>query len=338
MQLIINQRKKIVKELENSGKKLIYIAWASASGKSYFAKKLWEWLEENGKKVLKISSDDYYSDQTNLQYLLYGTFDHPNLIEYDLLQKNLNEYFEKWSTKIPVYSFKESRRIDYKKISWTYDYIIVEGLYTIEKLNNKNNPLKIFVDSHTEELIFRRIIRDQTRFRDTIESIIGMIGKVFPMWTLYGTPQKKAADLIIHNDYEIMAKEGEKISFKLLNKKPSPKWKLTKKLYIYDFIYNDENDDNGIIYVSEVYEKKWWLLKHIIITKSKKDDAQQKKYKRIIVPLYKAGSLTMIHSLLQNGGLKLIDKNHKEEYSYETKEGEKTHYKKSRGKRYIIEQ
>jgi len=327
---------KIIEQVYNANTKLIYVAWASASWKSYFAKILAQKLTKKWKKVLEISSDDYYSDQTNLQFLLYGTFDHPNLIEYDLLQKNINEYFSKWNTKIPVYSFKESRRIDYKKVSEKYDYIIVEGLYTIEKLNNKNNPFKIFVHSNTEELIFRRIIRDQTRFKDTIESIIGMIGKVFPMRTLYGKPQQKKADLVIHNNYQIMQKEWKPISFKLLKQKPKPKWTLTKKLYIYDFIYNDDSDQNGVIYVSEVYEKKWWLLKHIIITKSRIDDPKQKSYQRIIIPLYKAWSLTMIHSLLQNGGLKLIWKNHKEEYTYETKNGKQTHYKKSRNKRYII--
>jgi len=336
MQLLINQEKEIINTITKSKKNLIYVAWASASGKSYFAHELANALKKKKYKVLEISSDDYYSDQTSLQFLLYGTFDHPNLIEYDLLQKNIDEYFKTWKTKIPIYSFKESRRIGYKPVAEKYDYIIVEGLYTIEKLNKKNNPFTIFVDSDKEELIFRRIIRDQERFKDTIESIISSISKVFPMRVLFGEPQKEKSELIIQNNYEILEKEWKKTTYTLLQKKPAKKDKPATKLYIDDFIYNDENNKNGIIYVSEVYEKKWWLLKYTTITKSK--NTKKEEYERIIVPLYKAWSLTMIHSLLQNGWLKLVGKEHKEEHIYEDKKWQKTHYKKSKNKRYLIKQ
>jgi uridine kinase len=76
--------------------------------------------------VLNISSDDYYTDQTGLKFLLYGTFDHPNLIQYDLLQKNLDEYFTKGHTTLPKYSFVERRRVSLDSIAEDYDYVLVE--------------------------------------------------------------------------------------------------------------------------------------------------------------------------------------------------------------------
>ncbi|NOZ45062.1 MAG: hypothetical protein GXP45_08215 [bacterium] len=108
---------------------------------------------------------------------------------------------------MPQYSFIESRRIGYQQIQKKYDYIIVEGLYTINQLKNTHHPFKIFVDTDTEELIFRRIIRDQKRVRESIEEIIGMMGKVFPMRTLYGENQKTQANIIVKNNYQIMKKE-----------------------------------------------------------------------------------------------------------------------------------
>lgn len=124
--LTINQLSAINALLQESGKKLIYIAGASASGKSYFAKKLKESLEKSGKKVLSISSDDYYSDLTSIKYLLYGTFDHPNLIDYHLLQKNLDEYMTTGQTNIPKYSFVEKRRVSHEAVNGSADFVIVE--------------------------------------------------------------------------------------------------------------------------------------------------------------------------------------------------------------------
>jgi len=331
----IKDIKKVIKEIEKSKTKLIYVAGASASWKSYFAKKLAEWLKKRKKKILEISSDDYYTNETNLQFMLYGTFDHPSLIEYDLLQKNIDEYFKTKKTKLPKYSFKERRRISYKEIKWNYDYIIVEWLYTINKLKNKNNPFKIFVHSPTEELIFRRIIRDQNRVKESLDTIIAMIGKVFPMWRLYWEPQIEQSNIIINNDYKIMEIEWKEYQFKEIKKIPNNIGKLEKKEYIKDFMYNDANDKNWIIYVSEVYKEKKWLLDHIIITKSKLNDFKKNNYSRIVINLYRPWSLTMLHTMLQTAWLKLIWENEKVEEIYK-KNNKETKIKKSRRKIYIV--
>lgn len=335
-ELNIADIKSCIQEIKNSKSKLIYVAWASASGKSYFAKKLAEQLRKQKKKVLEISSDDYYSNETNLQFMLYGTFDHPALIDYDLLQKNLNQYFKTGKTQLPKYSFVERRRIAYEEITKKYDYIIAEGLYTISQLSNKNNPFKIYVYSDTEELIFRRIVRDQTRVKESTDAIISMIGKVFPMRKLFGATQVEKSDLNIYNDYQIMSKDGKEYIFQELKKKPAKLGKAIKTEYIYDYIYNDQNNENGVIYVSEVYEKKWGLIDHVIVTQSKKEDYKEESYKRIVIKLYRPWSLTMMHTLLQNAGLDLIGTNKKIEYTYQDTKWKITKLKKSRNKWYLV--
>jgi uridine kinase len=84
-----NELTTITQEIINHNNQLIYLAGASASGKSYIGEELVKQLTESGKKVLLISSDSYYSDSSNLKYMLYGTFDHPKLIDYDLLQSDI---------------------------------------------------------------------------------------------------------------------------------------------------------------------------------------------------------------------------------------------------------
>ena len=189
--------------------------------------------------MLNISSDDYYTDQTGLKFLLYGTFDHPNLIQYDLLQKNLDEYFIKGHTKLPKYSFVERRRIDLERIAGDYDFVLVEGLYTISQLSNRYDPFKIFVDSHIEELIFRRLIRDQERTREGIEMIVSMLGKVFPMWKLYGQLQRDKSHIVIDNDFSVMTKAGHDEQYVRTDKKRSEFGTLYKREYIRDFLYDD---------------------------------------------------------------------------------------------------
>lgn len=117
---------KIIQEVEKDKRKLIIVAGASASGKSYFAEQLKKGLEEQGKKVLSVSSDSYYVDNTRLKHTIYGTFDHPKLIRYDELQKDILRYMQKQEINIPQYSFVESSRTGYTEFKGDVDYIIVE--------------------------------------------------------------------------------------------------------------------------------------------------------------------------------------------------------------------
>lgn len=83
----------IVNHIISNNHQLIYFAGPSASGKSFIAQQLVEQLQQQGKKVLLISSDSYYSNESQLKYVLYGTFDHPKLIDYNILEQDLHSYF-----------------------------------------------------------------------------------------------------------------------------------------------------------------------------------------------------------------------------------------------------
>lgn len=295
----INRVDAVIDAIQKKWSKLIYVAGASASGKTYFNKSLWLALEKMWHKVLNISSDDYYTDQTWLQFLLYGTFDHPNMIQYDVLQKNIDEYFVTGKTTLPKYSFIERRRVSLERVQEDYDYVLVEWLYTISQLADTNDPFKIFVDSHIEELIFRRLLRDQERTKEGIDMIVSMLGKVFPMWTLYGQPQRDAADIIVDNDFSVMEKAGMLEEYIATTADESSFGELYKKEYIKDFIYDDSYEGNGCIVVSEVYRWENELLDSVIISKRQIDDIKKDSFRTIAIRLYQPGSLTEVHTLLQ---------------------------------------
>jgi hypothetical protein len=79
------------------------------------------------------------------------------------------------------------------------------------------------------------------------------MSNVFPMRTLFGQPQLQKADCVIINDYKVIEKEGLSSVWKPIDKNAIPKEGLDKTYYMIDYIYNDSNDDNGKIIISEVY-------------------------------------------------------------------------------------
>lgn len=310
----INDIDLAIKKIESIGKKLIMIAGASASGKSYFAKKLAEELRKNNKTVRELSSDDYYSNTTGLKYILYGTFDHPNMIEYNKLEKNLEEYLKTGQTNKPVYSFMEKRTTHYEPIKGDFDYIIVEWIYTIEKMANNFDCTKMFVYSAQEELIFRRIIRDQERVAEPAYMIVENLGKAFPMRKIYGEPQVNKADMIVNNDYQILEKKWRRCTYHQTQKTKKELGKAIDKRYITDFIYSDNDTTNGDIILSEVYKEKDWLLDHVIITKVKQDN--QNEQHTIDLKLYQPGVLIQLHTLMQTAWLTMKQSWEKIEATY----------------------
>jgi len=312
LQYTFDDIRKITTNIINNNNRLVYLAGASASGKSFIWEELVKQLTETGKKVLLISSDSYYSNESNLKYMLYGTFDHPKLIDYNILQSDIEWYFTTGKIHIPSYSFIEKRRTHLTKIDDHFDIVIVEWLYTIDQLNdtiilNDQETIiaqKIFVHADSEEVIFRRLLRDQSRVREPLHAIIGVMSNVFPMRTLFGQTQLQKADCIIINDYKVIEKEWISSVWKPIDKNSLPKEWLDKTYYMVDYIYNDSNNDNGKIIISEVYLNPKWLLDHVIIHKRTNDPrTDNTTYESISMTLYQPAISTELHTLLQLAGL-----------------------------------
>jgi len=114
---LYDQLATVVETILSSDKKIIYLAGATASGKSYIAKQITQQLIAQDKKVLIISVDHYYAPDSAVQAMIYGTYDHPNLIDHDLLNENLQQLLSTGTFEMPEYSFIEKTRVSYKTIT-----------------------------------------------------------------------------------------------------------------------------------------------------------------------------------------------------------------------------
>lgn len=260
---------KVLDLIHTSGKKVIYLAGASASGKSYIAEELAKRLEIGGKRVLTISSDNYYLSDTGIRSVLYGTFDHPSLIDYELLSTNIGEYLLTGAFMLPEYSFGESRRTGFRKVEGAYDIVLVEGLYTISQLPETYDPLRIFISASDEDLIIRRLLRDPARVGEPLHMVVAALNNVFPMRHLYGSQQHAASAITIHNDYDLLAKDGKIMFHEPLKDGVPAEWKLYNTEHLVEYRYDDTTDDtHGKLIITEHYEQKGGMLKSVGISKT----------------------------------------------------------------------
>ena len=91
-------------------------------------------------------------------------------------------YFQTGKFQLPVYSFSEKRTTHHITINEAYDIIIIEGLYTINSLptsfsvhDNDITAYNVLVRAPIEEIIFRRLIRDQARVKEPLNMLINCL-------------------------------------------------------------------------------------------------------------------------------------------------------------------
>jgi uridine kinase len=175
---------------------LILISGGSCSGKTTLAKLL---KKEYGSKAVLISTDNFYKGIGNM-HKRDGkmNFDHPDAIDFESLYDSAVLLLAGKSCQIPQYDFATHSRLDENITVEPADIIIIEGIFALycEKLR-KIAGLKVFVDCDKDDMIRRRIIRDQIeRGRTTKDIVAQMLDTVLPMYCEYVHPTKRFADMI----------------------------------------------------------------------------------------------------------------------------------------------
>lgn len=130
------------------------------------------------------------------------------------------------------------------------------------------------------------------------------MSNVFPMWKIFGATQEEQADCIITNDYSILNTEGRSSQWQQVQKEELPDTEAYNTLYTNDYIYDDSDEGDSKIIISEVYRDKDGLLDHVILQKRSSDPRkEQNDYESISMTLHKPGISTELHTLLQLAGL-----------------------------------
>jgi uridine kinase len=194
---------------------LIGIAGGTGSGKTSIAKKLCSNFKESD--ITLIEQDAYYKDLSHISLSKRElvNFDHPDSIDFLLMQKQIIGLINGIETNIPIYNFKTHTRKKNKRSIKAKRIIILEGILALfnDKIRNMMD-IKIYVDTPNDIRIIRRIKRDIEERKRTLSSIIKQYyDTVRPMHLQFVEPTKDYADIIIPKGSE------NKIAIDILNSK-----------------------------------------------------------------------------------------------------------------------
>lgn len=189
---------------------IIGIAGGTGSGKTTVVTQIIEELPKD--EVCVISQDSYYKDTSHLLFdeRTKINFDHPNSIDFELLEKHLNELKKGNAIEQPIYSFVEHNRTGKTITTHPRKVIIVEGILILTHPEVRALfDINIYVHADSDERLIRRLKRDLAeRGRDLKEVLNRYQTTLKPMHQQFIEPTKEYADIIIPtNRYNTVAVE-----------------------------------------------------------------------------------------------------------------------------------
>jgi uridine kinase len=156
-------------------------------------------------EVQVISQDSYYKDTSHLSFedRCKINFDHPNSIDFELLETHLKTLQKGEIINQPVYSFKTHNRTDETTVTKPKKVLIVEGILILSNTDLRSLfDIKIFVHADSDERLMRRLKRDiAERGRDLDEVLERYQTTLKPMHQQFIEPMKAFADIIIPNNH-----------------------------------------------------------------------------------------------------------------------------------------
>ena len=156
-------------------------------------------------EVEVISQDSYYKDTSHLSFeeRCKINFDHPQSIDFELLESHLKSLKNGNNINQPVYSFKTHNRTGETTVTKPKKVVIVEGILILSNTELRSLfDIKIFVHADSDERLMRRLKRDiAERGRDLDEVLERYQTTLKPMHQQFIEPMKAFADIIIPNNH-----------------------------------------------------------------------------------------------------------------------------------------
>ena len=179
---------------------LVAIVGGSGSGKSWLAEKL-----AFGRKVARLSLDDFYRDRSHLSPERRSAinFDNPAAIEWSLVERALRDCMAGKETRIPRYDFSSHSRLRRTRLLKPRPIVLLDGLWLLRRpVLRRLFDLRIFIDCPARIRLNRRLARDQGSRGRTADSIRRQFRKtVEPMHIRYVAPQARWADLVLRANW-----------------------------------------------------------------------------------------------------------------------------------------
>lgn len=178
---------------------IIGIAGGTGSGKTTVVNKIA--AQFSADQVAILSQDSYYKDNAHLtleeRRLL--NFDHPDSIEFSLLNKHLEQLKNGQPIDEPIYSYLTCTRSTETIKIQPKPVVIVEGILVLCNSSlRRMMDIKVFVDCDSDLRLSRVIQRDIVeRGRDVQETLKRYEETVRPSHLQFIEPTKRFADIIV---------------------------------------------------------------------------------------------------------------------------------------------
>ncbi|MFT5678564.1 MAG: uridine kinase [Planctomycetota bacterium] len=187
---------------------IIGITGGTGSGKTTVVQQIIDQLPECD--VAVISQDSYYKDTSHLtmEERVQINFDHPNSIDFALLEQHLKDLKAGKSIDQPVYSFINHNRTGETLKTEPKRVIIVEGILILTHPEVRDLfDIKIYVHADSDERLIRRLKRDIAERGRNLEEVLTRYQTTLkPMHQEFIDPTKEFADIIIPtNRYNTVA-------------------------------------------------------------------------------------------------------------------------------------
>ena len=178
---------------------VVGIAGSSGSGKSFFADVMCSAVTDQ--RVFVLSQDHYYKDLS--QILEHErerlNFDHPDAIDFSLLEQHLLALKDRQPIQQPLYDFAHHNRLEKTIRIEPADIVILDGILVLAISSIcQLCDIKIYVETPLDLCFIRRLQRDIVERGRTVDSVISQYcHSVRPMFLKYVRPCRDNADYIV---------------------------------------------------------------------------------------------------------------------------------------------
>ncbi|CEK09557.1 uridine kinase family protein [Legionella hackeliae] len=183
----------------------VFVAGASASGKTEIAKKIVETFNGMNIKTILIKMDDFYKSQQERGGIVEIDFDVPDAYQWVLLENQLTMLSEGKTINKPVYCFIAKNRLPHTETINPEDLkvVVVEGILALHQVHKMELPkMSLFVETDSYKTILERRKTRDAIHRATSPQETGARERrsVGPEFFKYILPSKTNADLAVTNN------------------------------------------------------------------------------------------------------------------------------------------
>jgi len=178
---------------------IIGIAGGTGSGKTTVVRKIIERLPKG--EVAVLPQDSYYRDSSHLpiEKRQEINFDHPNSIEFELLQGHLKQLKAGLAIDQPIYSYLTCTRSEETISVQPTEVVIIEGILALTQPELRDlMDIKVFVDCDADDRLNRVIKRDIVERGRSVDKVLARYEDTLkPMHLQFIEPTKRYADIIV---------------------------------------------------------------------------------------------------------------------------------------------